>query len=149
MSTVNTVSMSIQWCINLQWCCTHRVFNKPGQGKVYMRRKQKIERTSLNHTSVLFFRLGECTSYLNSNCRIVKMYPLSTLQRGRCTAPGGTIHIENCENYAPRGAKYDDLVSVSQTVYTGLHLSQVHFHIYRGQRNHYIIMEYWQCQWIS
>ena len=109
-------------------------------------RKHKIERTSLNHTSVLFFRLGECTSYLNSNCRIVKMYPLSTLQRGRCTAPGGTIHIENCENYAPRGAKYDDLVSVSQTVYTGLHLSQVHFHIYRGQRNHYIIMEYWQCQ---
>ena len=81
-------------------------------------RKHKIERTSLNHTSVLFFRLGECTSYLDSNCRIVRMYPLSTVQCGRCSAPGGTIPIENCENYAPRGAKYDDLVySFSDSLY--------------------------------
>ena len=73
-------------------------------------RKHKIDRTSLNYTNVLFFKLEECTSYLKNNCKIIPMHPLSTLQHGCCTAPEGTIHIEKCENYAPKGVKYDDLV---------------------------------------
>ena len=44
------------------------------------------------------------------NCKIIRMHPLSTLKHGCCTAPGGTIYIEKCENYAPKGVKYDDLV---------------------------------------